>query len=272
MKFYRLDMMIAFLLCSLQVEAVWPQWIDTLAAKITNTTDVIVHKEFHKVQRLELSNECGAIVINSWKQDSVAIEIITSCVQTSHKDIKIDIECIDHVIKIHTIFTDEKLKGTVVFNILLPKNIDVLIGTKQGDIIVKDVTSDLNLETCDGDIKLVNPHDTLRAKTGDGNILIRTDSIEKSKQFNLTADKGDVEIYTTPAINTYLHASAPQGKVVSDLPITLESTTTLLNADAWKNFRQNVHGIIGEPLSQLNITARNGSIAIMPYIKQNDIF
>ncbi len=154
----------------------------------------------------------------------------------------------------------------------LPKNISVLIGTKQGDIIIKDMYSDLNLETCCGNIKLVNPHDTLRAKTGEGNIVIRTDSIEKSKQFNLIADKGDIEIYTTQAINTYMRASALEGKVISDLPITLDSCTTLLNADAWKKFRQVVLGSIGNPVSRLYMTAHDGSISIMPYIKQNDIF
>jgi hypothetical protein len=56
--------MIACLLYSLQVDAFWPKWVDTLAAKINNTTDVIVQKEFHKVKRLELSNENGTIVIN----------------------------------------------------------------------------------------------------------------------------------------------------------------------------------------------------------------
>ncbi len=272
MKFYRLLSIIACLLCSLQVDAFWSQWVDTLSSKISSTTDVILHKEFTKANQLELSNENGAIVINSWKQDSVAIEVITNCAKSSHKDIKIDMECMYGVIKIHTIFKDEKLKGTVIFNILLPKNIDILISNKQGDIIIKDVIGDLNLETCNGTIKLINPHDTLKAKTGHGDILIRTDSIAHGKQFNLIADKGDIEIYTTPTMHTYLHACAPQGKVVSELPITLDSKKTTLNADAWKNFRQNVHGIIGEPLSQLNMTAHNGSIAIMPYMKQNDIF
>lgn len=273
MKFYSIHRIILpCLLASFQVDAVWPKWIDTIASKMSNTTDVIVHKEFTKVHRLELNNECGTIVINSWKQDSVAIEAIISCPQPAHKDIKVDMECIDHILQIHTIFTDEKIKGNVVFNILLPKHIDVIIGTKQGDIIIKDMHSDLNLETCSGTIKLINPHDTLKAKTGDGNILIRTDCIEKSKQFNIIADKGDIELYTTPAINTYLHATALQGKVTSELSITLDSTTTTLDAQAWKNFKQNVHGILGEPLSQLNITAHNGSVAIMPYMKQNDIF
>ena len=272
MKFYRLSSIIACLLYSLQVDAFWPEWMGNLASKISNTTDVIKHKEFKKAQRLELSNEHGAIVINSWKQDSIAIEVITSCAQASHKDIKVDIACIDDVIKIHTVFMDEKLKGTVVFNILLPKNIDLLISNKQGDIIIRDVMSDLNLETCNGNIKLINPHDTLRAKTGNGDILIRTDSIQSGKQLNLIADKGDIEIYTTPTMNTYLHACAPQGKVTSELAITLDSKTTTLNADAWKNFRQIVHGMLGQATSQLNITAHNGSITIMPYMKQNDIF
>ena len=272
MKFYQLYMMITFLFCSFQADAFWTQWVDAISAKINNTTDVIVHKEFPKAKCLELNNEIGTIVINSWKQDSIAIEVITSCTETSHKDIKVDMECIEDVIKIHTIFTDPKIKGSVVFNILLPKDTDIMIFTKQGDIIIKDVISDLDLETLQGDIKLVNPHCTLEAKTEAGNILIRTDFIEEAKEFNAITDKGNIELYITQTINSYVHACAPQGKVTSDLPVTLDSQTTILNAQAWKNFRQIVHGTIGKPLSTLNITAHNGSISIMPYMKQNDIF
>ncbi len=272
MKYYQLLSIITCLLCSLQVDAFLPHWVDTISSKISGSTNIIVHKEFKNAQRLELSNENGAIVVNSWNQDSIAIEVITSCSQSSRKDIKVDIESIHDIIKIHTIFAHEKTKGTVVFNILLPKHVDLIIGTKQGDIIIRDVVSDLNLETCHGNIKLVNPHDTLKAKTGVGDIFIRTDSIQSGKQFNLIVDKGNIEIYTTKIINTYMHASALQGKVVSELPIKLDNITTQLNDEAWKNFRQIVHGMIGEPLSQLNITAHNGSITIMPYIKQNDIF
>ena len=272
MKFYRFSIMITFLFWGLQVNAFWSKWFDTIAAKINNITDVILHKEFHKAKKLELHNETGSIVINSWKQDSIAIEVITSCTESTHREIKLDMECLDEIIKIHTIFKDEKIKATVLFNILLPKNSDIVIQTKQGDIIVKDVSGNLFLETLQGNIKLVNPNNMLTAKTDDGNILIRTDSIENSKEFNLNVDKGNIEIYTTSAINTYMNACAPQGKIISELPITLDSYTTTLNADAWKKFKQFVHGSIGNPLSKLNINAHNGSISIMPYIKQNDIF
>ena len=272
MKHYRTSLIITFLFCSLQVEAVWPKWLDTISAKITNTTDLIVHKEFHNAKRLELSNATGTIVINSWKQSSVAIEVITSCNENSHKDIRVDMVCLQEVIKIHTIFTDEKIKASVIFNILVPKNTSLAISTKQGDIIIKDVNGHLHLETLQGDIKLINPHDMLQAKAEDGNIIIRTDSISNGKEFDLVVDKGNVEIYTTPAINTYVHASALEGKIISDLPITLDSYSTLLNADAWKKFRQCVHGTIGQPLSKLYITAHDGSILIMPYMKQNDTF
>jgi hypothetical protein len=100
--------MITFLFWGLQVNAFWSKWFDTIAAKINNITDVILHKEFHKAKKLELHNETGSIVINSWKQDSIAIEVITSCPESTHRDIKIDMECLDEIIKIHTIFKDEK--------------------------------------------------------------------------------------------------------------------------------------------------------------------
>jgi len=272
MKFYQLSMIITFLCYGLQVDAFWSKLVNNISTRINNTTDTIQHKEFSQAKHLELNNHNGTIIINSWKQNSIAVEVVTSCSESLHKDIKVTMEQIKDVVKVHTVFTDDTTKGSVVFNILLPKNTNLTITTKQGDIIIKDVNSEMNLETLEGNIKLVNPHDSLQARTENGNILIRTDSIESSKEFNVTSDKGNVEIYTTQAINTSLHASALQGKIISDLPITLDSKTTVLNAEAWKKFRQAVHGIIGEPESILNITTHNGSITIMPYMKQSDIF
>ena len=79
-------------------------------------------------------------------------------------------------------------------------------------------------------------------------------------------------MHTTSALQTYIHACALQGKVISQIPITLDSKTTLLNADAWKSFRQQAQGTIGQPLSKLTCIAHHGSIEILPYMKQNDIF
>jgi hypothetical protein len=267
MRFYQFFFVVIFFVSSsLSIDAFWSKWADAITAKISNSTDVIVHKEFKKAKQLELHNTTGTIVINSWKQDSIAIEIITSCPQTSHKAIKIDTQQLEETVIVHTIFTDEKIKGSVVFNILLPAHTDLAIFTKQGDIIIKDVHGCMNLETLHGTMTLINPHTTLDAKAHEGNIIIRTDSILADKEFNLESGKGDIEIYTTSALQTYLHASAPQGKVLSQIPITLESKTTQLNADAWKNFRQSAQGTIGQPLSKLNIMAHNGSISIMPYL------
>ena len=273
MKFYQLFfIIITGVSSSLHIDAFWSKWVDTITAKFNYTTDVIVHKEFKKAKQLELYNTIGTIVINSWKQDFIAIEMIESCPQTFHKDIKIDAQQVEDVVTIHTIFIDEKIKGTVIFNILLPKNIDLTIFTKQGDIIIKDVNGSMNLETLVGNIKIVNPHRDVDVKAHDGNIILHTDSIAADQTFTLESGKGTIEIYTTPALQTYIHASALQGKVISQIPITLESTTTQLNAQAWKNFRQYVQGTIGQPISKLNLIAHNGSISIMSYAKQNNIF
>ena len=272
MKFYRYAMMILFLSLTFSIHAFLTQWVDTLSAKIINSSELIMHREFPKAQRLEINNEQGSVIINSWKQDTIAVEVITTCSEASYKNVKIDMEYIDSILKIHTIFTDPKMKGSVLFNILLPKDSDIKLTTQQGDIVVKDINGSLQLQTISGDIKLLNPRHNVQAKTISGSIIIRTDEIEPDKEFNLETEKGDIEFYATQTINTKVFASALNGKVTCDLFIILDSKTTKLDATAWKEFRQVVRGSLGTPTSKLNMTADNGSIIILPYTKQNDIF
>ncbi len=263
------------LLCCIVTHQIHPFWsniANSLYTKINNITDVIIHKEFDQAKRLELYNENGTIIINSWQQNTIAIEVIISSTETYHKEIKVDIESLHEVIKIHTIFTEPKVKGSIDFNILLPKNVDLHVLTKQGDIIIKDLDSILKLETLHGDIKITNPHKSIKARSECGNIFIRTDAILHDHEFHLTCDKGNIELYTMETLNTIVQAQAPQGKIISDVFITLDSQTTLLNQDVWKRFKQYVQGVIGEAESKLHITAYNGSIAFLPYMKQNDIF
>ena len=272
MKFYRYAMVILFLSLPFSLHAFLGTWVDNISAKINNTTELIMHREFPKAQRIEIHNEQGAIVINSWKQDTIAVEMITSCSISSLKDIKVDMEHINKSVKIHTIFTDHKIKGSVSFNILLPRDTDIIITTQQGDIVIKDMNGSLQIQSVSGDIKLLNPRHNVQAKTINGSIIIRTDQIEKNKEFNLETEKGNIELYATQTINTCVYARALNGKVTSDLFITLDSKITKLDATAWREFRQVVHGSLGEPTSKLNMTADNGSIIILPYTKQNDIF
>ncbi len=272
MKFYRYTMVMIFLSSSLSLHAFWGTWVDNLSAKINNTTELIMHKEFPKAQGIEIHNEQGNIVINSWKQDTIAVEMITSCPESSLKNIKVDMEYIDNSVKIHTIFTDPKTKGSVNFNILLPKDTDIIITSQHGDIVVKDMSGSLQLQSVSGDIKLLNPRHDVQAKTITGSIFIRTDEITPHKNLNLETERGNIELYTTQTINTCVYASALNGKVTCDLFITLDSNTTKLDAAAWRKFRQIVQGSLGEPTSKLNMTADNGSIIILPYTKQNDIF
>lgn len=272
MKFYQVCLTMALLSSTQVMHSFWNKWVDTVVTKINNTTELIMHKEFPKAQLISINNEQGAVIINSWKQKTIALEIITTAPQATIKDIKIDIEYIDNSIKIHTTFLDPKIKGSVLFNILVPHDTNVTVHTKQGDIVVKDVYGTLELATDTGNIKLLNPRHNLQAQTGNGSISIRTDSIEADKVCNLETDKGNIEFYTTTTINTHVHACAAQGKITSDIPITLTSKTTKLDAAAWKEFRQTINGSIGTPTSILHMTAHNGCIAILPYTKQNDIF
>jgi hypothetical protein len=237
-----------------------------------NSRELITHKEFPGAQRLEITNEHGNIIINSWNQKTVAIEAIINGNENAAKTINVDIESIDEIIKIVTKFSDPKIKATVDFNILLPTDIAIKIITKSGDIVIKDINNSLDIQTSSGDIKLANLHNDITAMTKLGNIFFRTLEIKNGKEIELITNKGNIEFCTIPNLNCNLNASALQGKVISDIPITLDSKTTLLNQESWNKHKQVVDGRIGQPDSQLTIIADHGTISIMSYIKQNDIF
>jgi len=272
MNLYQYISIIISLSFSLQIHCFWNKVVDTISSKINSNTEIVIHKEFACADKIELCNEQGTIIVNSWKQKSIAVEVIICTTEMYQKNIKIDMELIDGIVKIHTIFIDPKIKGSVTFNILLPSTIPVDMITRQGDIIIKDIDAQIHAVTLSGDIKLVNPHYDIVAKSSMGNIFIRTDHIEPAKNIELTCDKGNIEIYTTENMNCGITLSALHGKVISELPIKLDSITTTLNQVAWNRFKQCVHGAIGLPQSQVQCTTHNGLITILPYMKQNDIF
>jgi len=272
MKFYTLPIIVTLLFSTMQADVFWSKLSDTISSKIKNSRELVIHKEFSTAQRLEINNEHGNIIINSWKQKTIAIEAIINRNETAAKNVTVDIESIDEVIKILTKFSDPKLKATVNFNILLPTDIAIKIITKSGDIVIKDVNNSLDIQTSSGDIKLANLHNNITAITKSGNIFFRTLEIENGKEVELITNKGNIEFCTIPNINCNLNASALQGKVISDIPITLDSKTTLLNQESWNKHKQVVDGRIGQSDSQVTIIADHGTISIMSYIKQNDIF
>ncbi|MGZ6254777.1 MAG: hypothetical protein ACXWL5_02225 [Candidatus Chromulinivorax sp.] len=270
MKFYHSYMIIASLLLSMQAQAAWSSWIDTISSKLNGMTDTIMHKEFPQAKQLEIHHEVGNIVINSWNQKSIAIEVITNCAYATQKDVNIEMNHLQDIVKITTHFAQEKIKAQVILNILLPKETEIAIHSKQSDIIIKDITAPLELKTLVGNIKITNPYHTVDAKTENGDIMIRTTQIAPDENFCLISEKGNIDLYTTSVINADIHAFALQGKITSDIPIKLDSKTTTLNPQAWKEFKQIVHGTIGQNISHIYITAQSGSIAIKPLLLQEN--
>lgn len=245
----------------------WPDWLDTIVSKLYNTTDLIVHKEFYDIDNFYLDNHHGPIVIHSWKQNYIALEIISTCADQAHKYNKISYAVDNKNLIIQTTLADEKIKCSVTFNILAPENMHMFIKTGQSDISINDVSGSINAMTKYGNIKLINPYQPNEITTNHGSITIRTEKISPTAVPHIVCDKGSIFLYTTPSIRVKIQAQALQGTVTSQIPITITPITTQLNQQAWKRFRQEVTGFICEPLAHLTMTARQGSIFIAPYLE-----
>ena len=267
-KIYSLSLLILFTFATTHTKPSWPKWLDGISEIFTHNTDNIIHKEFSKASRMELFNENGAIIINSWQQNSIAVEIIVKATESCQKSITIDTKEEDGIVKLQTMFADDKTKGTVTYNILVPKDTDIKLLTKQGNIVVKNIAGNIDAETENGKIKVINAHNNVTLKALYGDISMRTNKILAGKEVYVTTEKGTIKMCLTESVNSTISATAPSGKVTSEVPITLDKKKTTLNPKAWKAFKQEASGSLGKPESSIIATNHCGSIIIMPYIQK----
>lgn len=243
------------------------KFFDKVISKFSKTVEESSQEEFLKIKKIELLNQNGSIIITSWEQKTVALEVIKKGSEENLKDIKIDKQIIDDILQINNI-TDPSIKHDVCFNILVPTNISLKLATQSGIILISQVEGPIEAENDNGHIKIKNCNNNIKAETAQGNISLKTTSIKKKKEISLHTKKGSIKVYLHQDIDVEIDAKAPHGKVSSELEISLYPFTTKLNPKAWSDFKKQAHGVIGTNKdSTVYATTDHGSITIMPYTK-----
>lgn len=246
------------------------KFFDTVVSKFKRSKEDIIQKNFTDIQRIELLNTSGDIIITSWKQKTVAIEIIKKVYDETTEKVQVQCHPVEGILQIKTILTDPKIQGEVTYNILTPQNTELKIATKDGNIIIKDIQETIDAYTKYGFIKVRNSQKTTKLISEHGNISFKSNHIKKSSDINISTEKGNITLYLAQDIHLLIDAFAPHGKVTSEVPILLNKKLTTLNPQAWKLFKQEAKGTIGQPDATLSATTHNGSITILPYVKSYD--
>ena len=251
--------------------------------------------------KLVIENSLGSIKIKTdWNQNCISLQATKKASADNLAKIKIDIDDQKRdTIYVKTVFLDESTQGAVDYTLMVPKQMAVRLKTNRGTIKVKRFDGQVSATTDNGTIEIANVTSNVYAKiTEKGSILIDQSSgiiqaatnngkitINNAKQSVVaTTAKGDITVqasevpskssmrldaagtvlvYLPEETNAHLKASAQNGKVFSDHPVTLASRTTKINNQAWSQLQKSVEGTIGTGEAEISLSSSNGSVKIL---------
>lgn len=137
--------------------------------------------------------------------------------------------------------------------------------TKQGDITITDAFGAISAYTDRGAIMIEESHNSITAETLRGSVVATCATIPTTASITLTSDRKGIITLTVPeSTEARLIADTTRGMITSDMLVTLERHTTLLNTHAYKDAHQHIRGVIGQNgAAEIRLTSA-GNIHITP--------
>lgn len=249
---------------------------------------------------LVVDNKTGQIKLKTdWNQNTISVKAIKKATADNLAKIAINIDTTStERIIIKTAFSDENIKGSVDYTLIVPRHMTVRLKTSKGSIKVKrfdgqvwantdngtisianvsdkinaSVTESGSIEieqaqgpiqatTAYGDIDIHNAKQSVLATTEHGNINLHAACVPSTSSLNLNAS-GSVNIYLPEDTNAHVRAEARHGKIISDHYITLSCPSTKLNNQAWVQLQKNIEGTIGSGEAEILLKTSGGPIKI----------
>lgn len=138
---------------------------------------------------------------------------------------------------------------------------------KTGSIIMHDTLGAIEAHANNGSIYIDTAHNSINAETIKGRIEVRCASLPTTSSLRLVTTTGPIVLYLPETIAAEINGKSDHATLTCQCPITLKPFTTTLNQKAWKKFKQEVVGTIGQSVEQLahiNLESAWGAIKILP--------
>lgn len=139
----------------------------------------------------------------------------------------------------------------VTFEVKVPAGVDFEAATVNGDLSARDLPSDAELTTVNGDVD-VEAGGVAHATTVNGSIKARLGRADWKDQVEFTTVNGSITVTLPGSASADLEATTVNGSIDSDFPITMRGRMN----------PQSLRGRIGEGGRDLKLTTVNGGITI----------
>jgi len=135
--------------------------------------------------------------------------------------------------------------------------------TAKGSIFINQAEGPVTATTCKGPITIMQSQNNVTAKTHCGRIRVYCKQLLPQHELWLQTKNGLIQLYAPTTINARLRAKTEYGTFSSQLPVTVNEFTTLLDTSAWKRFRQEISGILGvSGDARVSLYSRDSNIEI----------
>jgi hypothetical protein len=229
-------------------------------------TQKIIHKEYKEaIDHLTIVHGSGNVVIQTWKQLAVALEIVHRGTEHYVEETHTAIMLFENRLSLTTEST-LKSNNSTDLHIIIPEKTTVKINTQRGNITVSHSDGKLDLYTEQGNILVTQGDSDLVAKTSQGNITVYRDKNNSDSSIDLVAERGNIALYTTTTSDLDIDAQTLKGRIESAIPVTLHALTMKINSKNIADLEKKISGSIGKPLSKIKLFCYTGNIKIESYL------
>lgn len=214
---------------------------------------------------ITLTNQRGEIKVTTWGQPKVVVQ---STKQASSESLLPEItQVIENKPEEHTlsVATNFPAEGTtsVDYSLVVPRESNLTIVAGQGSIKIKEPAGVIRATTEQGDVKITDPVGNTSIITDEGSVTIHLKEFPETASLFITVGSGNVTLKTLATLQAKLIVKTPEGSVLSELPITLDPRTMLLNKETWKEAARDVQGSINSGTAPITIAVQKGDVRLV---------
>ena len=243
-------------------------WFSNIESKLSKrkTKNEITKINVIEKPEITITNIKGNITISTWRQSKVLIETTKNANEADLTNLIVSTNIDAKKSHIHIISKseNEKQKGEIDFNIIIPENSSLITAkTEKGTINIKEVNGKIEAITGVGNINIQNSQKTIFAKTKKrGTIKVSLKELNKKDKCTLETNSGTIIISLPEDIQANINAKTEKGTIRSEQEITISPIKMKLNHKSFEEFVKNINGTIGSGGANITIASQNGSIKI----------
>lgn len=118
--------------------------------------------------------------------------------------------------------------------------------TEKGDITIADTRGAVHAHTKYGSITITESYNSITAETARGSLDVYATRVPSTARIDLrTQKRGAITLALPESAQAHIIADTTRGVITSDLLVTVESYTTVLNSGVYQDLQRHTRGTIG---------------------------